>query len=808
MFALAALIALQVGGGTATIRGVTTAAHDSTRLRGVEVVVSPIGSPERTVTATSDDEGRFELKGLDPSSYRLVARLAGFDELVREPVTLAAAQALDLNLALAVAGVSEKVTVGGQPGGASGGSSSEWMNGRMIDLLPVAGDDYRALLPILPGVVRGPDGRLTFKGGAETQAALQVGRGYANDPSTGTFGVELPADSISSVEVSPNPYAAADGRFSTSVVKIDTRPAGDRWRAVANGFIPVPCLRICDGESLGVRVYRPRGWVGGPLRAERLYLSQGLQYRYAKARVEDLPKGARDIRDRGMESFTRLDARFSPGHVLTSSVALFPRRASNIGLSPLVPMEATQVAQLFGSSVTVSESSALGRSAFLQSSVTANRYDVDVSGRSDRPAELTVAGARENFFNRQERRTRAAQWTETLTRGMSGGAGDHVLTAGVDLLWSRYRATSRSVPVIVRRADGTVAERLDFDGPSAQDQRGLDVAAFVQDRWSLSPRLLVEPGLRVERDGVTSRTHASPRMGLVIGLAGDGDTVLRGGAGVFLERTPLNVGAFESFEAATVSRFGPDGLSQIGAPVAYVHDARELRTPRSVVWNIELDQRVTAGTFLKINHLQRTSRHLAVLEPTEDGTGGALVLESRGRARYRETEVTMRLGRTEQRQASVAYVRSHARSHLNLYDLYFGNFRHPIVRTDEYTLAPADAPNRLLVRGITPFREKWMLSALLEVRDGFPYSAIDERQRFVGSRNHAGRFPPLRTLDVSAIRRVTLRGRAVQIGVRVYHVLDTFHPRDVQNNIASPAFGTFYNSIYRRYSGTFSLATD
>jgi hypothetical protein len=33
-------------------------------------------------------------------------------------------------------------------------------------------------------------------------------------------------------------------------------------------------------------------------------------------------------------------------------------------------------------------------------------------------------------------------------------------------------------------------------------------------------------------------------------------------------------------------------------------------------------------------------------------------------------------------------------------------------------------------------------------------------------------------------------------------VLDTFQPRDVQNNIDSPAFGTFYNSIPRRLSVT------
>jgi hypothetical protein len=37
------------------------------------------------------------------------------------------------------------------------------------------------------------------------------------------------------------------------------------------------------------------------------------------------------------------------------------------------------------------------------------------------------------------------------------------------------------------------------------------------------------------------------------------------------------------------------------------------------------------------------------------------------------------------------------------------------------------------------------------------------------------------------------------IGVRAYNAFSSFLPTDVQANITSPAFGTFYNSEYRQF---------
>jgi len=37
------------------------------------------------------------------------------------------------------------------------------------------------------------------------------------------------------------------------------------------------------------------------------------------------------------------------------------------------------------------------------------------------------------------------------------------------------------------------------------------------------------------------------------------------------------------------------------------------------------------------------------------------------------------------------------------------------------------------------------------------------------------------------------------IGIRAYNAFNAFLPSDVQANISSPAFGSFYNSQFRQY---------
>ena len=92
-------------------------------------------------------------------------------------------------------------------------------------------------------------------------------------------------------------------------------------------------------------------------------------------------------------------------------------------------------------------------------------------------------------------------------------------------------------------------------------------------------------------------------------------------------------------------------------------------------------------------------------------------------------------------------------------------------------------PNRLIVRGTIGLPGKWVFSPLYEWRTGFPWSAVNEFQDFVGPRNRTGRLPTVSTLDFTLARPWHFRKYRFTAGIKIYNAFDAGNERDVQNNI-------------------------
>jgi len=148
-------------------------------------------------------------------------------------------------------------------------------------------------------------------------------------------------------------------------------------------------------------------------------------------------------------------------------------------------------------------------------------------------------------------------------------------------------------------------------------------------------------------------------------------------------------------------------------------------------------------------------------------------------------------------------VRSSAVGDLNDFNPYFGNFENPIIRPNERSRLPWDAPNRFLFWGECHAKYGITLAPVLDIRNGFPFSIIDEERNFVGPRNRAGRFPTFASLDMQVMKTVSLPGRfkkyRVDLGLKVFNLTNHFNPRDFQNNLASDNFGGFSNGVGRLF---------
>ena len=169
------------------------------------------------------------------------------------------------------------------------------------------GRDYQSALRLLASVLTLPTG-VSIKGGRPDQSGVQMGSTTIIDPSTDLSTLQLPADAVDSVQVLPNPYAVEFGRFSSGLVVIHTRRAGDRWKLRLNDLDPnFRTDRYNNLKVIGLQEWAPRVEFGGPIVDQRVFFEQTAQYRYGNTDIPSLPQTELKV-DQWISTLTRVDA--------------------------------------------------------------------------------------------------------------------------------------------------------------------------------------------------------------------------------------------------------------------------------------------------------------------------------------------------------------------------------------------------------------------------------------------------------------------------------------------------------------------
>jgi len=780
------------------IDGFVTTQGRTIPLGGAQVVVRNALNDE-VATVVAEGDGHFRIVALPDGRYRVAATLAGF-ERTETVTTVIAGATSDVRLDLPIAAISQTVEVVGSASVASEGTTiarSDAIGGKELEQL--TGGGFQAALRLLASIIEVPGG-LSIKGGRPSQSSVQIGAGTLVDPSTGLTAVALPDDAIDSVAVLPNPYAVEYGRFSSGLVVIQTRRAGDVWKTRLNNLDPT--FRTERGTMFNIRgigAFAPRLETGGPIITDRLFLEQTAQFRYGTSDVPSRPEDELKTTT-WFSSFTRVDANMSPRHSLVATGGVFPSVATWATLGTFTPPEATADMHSQVNHAGATERAIWSDTLFSETTGQIHEAENDVLPQGKLPMQLLPETTLGNFYNTQHRSTGTYQFVETVSGTRRIGGGLHLFKAGFDLLRSRYDGTSASRPVLVERTDGSLARRLDFAGPSSQSVDSTDVALFVQDRFQPNMRWYLEFGGRVDRDGILDRFNVTPRIGTAVLLRENGSSVLRGGFGLFYERTPSTVGAFEQFESATDTRFAADGATPIGPPVLFRHVvAPDLQTPRSRTWDVGFDHRINEKWSLRAGVIDRSGDNELIVVPAHSGSTGSLVVSSTGRSTYREAEVGVHFTHGPAFDVNASYVHSMARGDSNSLNNYYDAVMWPIVAENAYAPLPGDVPHRLLARGRAMPTPTWLLVGIVDWRSGMPWSAVNEYLDFIGPRNQQFRFPTYARTELAIEHRVKLFTLRPWIGVRAYNAFDAFLPMDVQNNKSSPLFGTFYNSEYRQF---------
>jgi TonB dependent receptor/Carboxypeptidase regulatory-like domain len=789
------------GTGSARVEGtvfVRDSAGNQSFVAGAKVTLTGPTNLE----AETDGNGKYRFAAVTLGTYTVEAVFPGLNAV--QTVRVEAFE-VRVSVELKPVEVTTSVVVTPDQTDAKNPAPSEIISEKTLREAPNVNERFESSLPLVPGVVRGPDGHINLKGARNTQSGALVNSANVTDPVTGGPAINLPIDVVASVEVISNPYDPQYGRFTGAVSTISTKTSDyDKFHFSIQNIIPR--LRDRDGSIMGIGAATPRTTFTGPILKDRVAITQSFEYRYVRTPVNSLPPSERDTKLESFDSYTQVDFTLSPKQTATVSIALYPQKLDYLGLNTFTPQPSTPDFHQRGYQISAQHRFLIGKEGLLSSQFSYKRFDADVTAQSNDPYQLMLETTEGGFFNRQSRRTHRISWEENYKFAPWQFAGSHEFAVGVSYEHSDYEGRQTFLPVQIDGVSNAPVELISFTPPTSFSVHQNETAWFAGDQWKIIPCLTLSLGVRFDNDTITKSTHAAPRAGFLLALTKDGKTLLKGGVGLFYDRVPLMVATFPDLPDRTITMLGQDG--EAASSVFYQNEIKgKLRNPVSTSWSLELDRQILTGLSLRVAYEERNTAKDFVLSPVLTGQTGHLEVSNNGSDSYRELQLA---GRYKFRQSvfNASCVRSRAYGDLNDFNQFFGNLAQPIIQPDARGRLPFDAPNRFLFWGTLTGPLKLTLVPVFDLHSGFPYSVENELREYVGPRN-VDRFPRFSSFDLQITRPISLHFREKHIharaGMGVFNLFNHFDPRDVQNNIASVRFGEFFNPAWREYRGKFVL---
>lgn len=774
----------------------------------------------------SNEKGRFTFEMLPAGLYQVRFSKEGFEVLTQDHVEIKPDVVTELDvLMVPKITMTQEITVTEQPTSEVAVGSSPTagkITEKTIETIPLKVKKIEETLPIIPGVIRTADGKISIKGGQESQSTVLVNQAVSSDPVTGNFVINIPIDAVESVQVFKSPYLSEYGRFTGGVTTVETKPAGPKWDFSFSDFLPSP--RIKGGKIVGIADDTPRLSFGGPLLKDRISWAQSFEYDIIKSPVRGLTFPQNEMKTEAFNSYSRFDFTLSNRDILTVSLNVFPETKNFLNLNHFNPQVVTPNFRQRGYSFNATDNFSTKSGGLLTGLVQFTNFDAYIWGQGVQPMALQPQTYSGNYFNIQNRYSDRLETLLVYTLPPKHAWGTHQMKYGGGVTYSRYTGFSRSLPVEVLRLDGTLAESDQFVGTGNLSQSNTEFAAFFQDQWLIHSRFQLDLGLRYNNQTIADAVNLAPRAGFAFSPFKNGKTVLRGGFGLFYDKVPLNATNFQQQQNRVVTFFGPDGLTPLGPPLFFqnviidvgprgrVTEQRENPdfsfTPYNISWNIEFDHNPLPWARVRLNFLKSYSKRLFMVEPSfSSPIDPATVLSNRGQGRYYEFDTVLEFKFRKNDMLTTSFVQSKAQGDLNNFNAFYGNTPIPLLRPNQYSNLPFDTPQRFISWGIFHIPWDMTLSPIFEARRGFPYSVVDEIQNFIGIRNADNtRFPAFFALDLAVSKefRVWRKYRAKITG-KVFNLTDHFNPRDVQNNLASPQFGQFFSDLRRFYGADFEI---
>ncbi|MGD0480920.1 MAG: carboxypeptidase regulatory-like domain-containing protein [Terracidiphilus sp.] len=260
---------------TGTLHGVVQDPSGAVVPNATITAISLTGGGAQPVQTKSGADGQYSLRSLAPGSYTLTVTARGFAPLTIPSVTLAAGQAKEMNLPLAIAVEQQEVTVDAQSRtvniSSDQNSSAMVIKGSDLDALSDDPDELQNELQALAGPAAGPNGGQIYIDGFE--------------------GGQIPPKSaILEIRVNQNPFSAEYDRIGYGRIEIITKPGSQKFQGSINSFGNTSALNT--GNPLitvqpSYYLYSYSGNISGPITKTSSYFFNGFTITRQNSNIVD-----------------------------------------------------------------------------------------------------------------------------------------------------------------------------------------------------------------------------------------------------------------------------------------------------------------------------------------------------------------------------------------------------------------------------------------------------------------------------------------------------------------------------------------
>ena len=531
--------------------------------------------------STSAGNGTFQFTGLMPGVYHVEAELAGFNKYQRTDLRLEIGKTVAVDITLTVGGLSEQVAVSAEAPLVD--TTSKEVGGfvatrELIDL-PTSNRNFTSYLAVLPGVVNGavggqPGGTVnySFDGGSN------------NDGTRGGDQARIPIEAIQEFQLL---VAQADAEYGSTggVVNAVSKQGTNQFHGsmlslIRNSRLTQKSYFVRQGNLAKPDTKEDQygGSIGGPIVRNKLhFFGTYEQFFLRRTTIVNIPNradlnGSLIFPGKIYNSFVRVDQQLNANQ--TWGVKWLSEYAPNLNTAQ--SMSAARTAEDHDQQFVGSWNTVIGSRMVNTLRVGLTREDYLDSSYAFKDAgfrqeKLLPTLNFQSFTDQQNAKGDAVGehlylLNDTFNWFVPNARGSHNVQAGLEVSYTDVNNHVQD------NLNGTFS--FSNNGPfNASDPRTwpdqfsvrmpiesifLDKntygAVYLQDKWQMTPRLTVSAGVRYEveiipvnergnpkfanaNDYPVDKNNLAPRTGFAYMLDQDGKSVIRGGWGVYFQRT-------------------------------------------------------------------------------------------------------------------------------------------------------------------------------------------------------------------------------------------------------------------------------